>query len=357
MDLTALSQAARKLIIFLAIGIVVWIIVLLVFNLTLRIIKNLTPAKPPAADQLFGSLKEIKFKQPTLSSAKFSYTLETVDSKPPTMPTIENVYRLLTPTAHFLSLDQAKNQAKVFGFNEEPQAVSKQLYQWVDTDLPGYTLTMDIIKGDVHLRADTAKIASQLSSSLHIDSTEAVSHARNYLKNRLPIPTLFDNGDTKVQFLNVTSTQIKRVSSADQANSFRVDIYPGKLADNSVILTQTPEESMLNVTLFTGKEGGDFPLEINYQQFVVDTDSKATYDIKTSASAWQELLNGKGIVIKTPTQSGGIAIQSITLGYFFEEGSAYLQPIYIFEGVSSADTANTDFTAILPAIASPNKSQ
>lgn len=357
MDLTALSQATRKIIIFLAIGIVVWIITLLVFNLALRVIKNLTPEQAPTADQLFGNLEKTKFKQPVISSSQFTYALETIDSKPPTMPALEYVYKLVKPSARFLSLEQAKNQARDLGFTEEPQMQSNETYAWTDNDLPGYKLTINIINGNISLRSDPTKLAAQFSPSLHIDSNEAVTKVRNYLNNRIRIPPLLEKGETKVQFLNVSASQTRVVNSADQANNFRVDLFPGKINDEYVILNQTPQESVLNVTLFTNKEGADRPLEINYQPFLLDTNDKATYNIKNSDQAWRELLSGQGVVIKTPLPNGNIAIKAITLGYFLEESSEYLKPVYIFEGITSPDKTETDFVAVLPAIASPNKSK
>lgn len=357
MDLTALSQTTRKAIILVGLGVIALIIIRIALVVVIALIRNLSPATPPVANQLFGTLPAVKFNQPTLSSSKFTYNLETVDSKLPNMPTLATVYQLRTPPTLFLSLDQAKKRAAEFGFNQEPTAQSANIYQWVDTDLPGYTFTLDVISGDFHLKSDPTKSTFLNDNKLTIDSNEAVSQARSYLKNHSSLTPLFEKGTTGVKFLNITTSQTSEVGSPAAANAFRVDIYPASIDDKFTVLNQTPMTGIISLTMLHNKDGVAQPFEINYKQLEIDTDTKGTYNIITSNQAWDGLNNGQAVVIKSSTTSGQIAISNISLGYFVEEKSKFLKPVYVFEGTSSPDKTETDFTAVLPAIGTPNKSQ
>lgn len=341
----------------IGLGIIALIIIRIAFTISMAVIHNLTPATPPTANQLFGSLAPIKFTQPTLSTSKFSYGLETVDSKPPKMPNLAIVYQLRTPPTLFLSLDAAKKRASEFGFNQEPTAQSANIYQWVDTDLPGYSFTLDVVSGDFHLKSDSAQSIFLSNNKLTIDSNEAVNQARSYLKSHAALTTLFEKGTAQVKFINITPAQLVEVGSPAAANAFRVDLYPASIADKFVVLNQTPLSGLISITLLNNKDGGLQPFEISYKQLEIDTDSKGTYNIISADQAWQELNNGQGIVIKSTTSNGPIGISNISLGYFVEEKSKYLKPIYIFEGTSSPNKNEADFTAVLPAVASPNKTQ
>lgn len=357
MDLTALSQTTRKAIILIGLGIIALIIIRIAFTVVVAIIHNITPQAPPTANQIFGSLPAIKFNQPTLSSSKFTFNLETVDSKPPKMPTVATVYQLRTPPTLFLSLDAAKKRAAQFGFNQEPTAQSSNIYQWIDSDLLGYTFTLDVVTGDFHLQSDSSQSTFLSGTKLKFDDTEAVNQARTYLKNHAALTPLFEKGETQVKFLSITKANTTEVSAPSSANAFRVDLFPVNIDEKYVVLNQTPTIGIISITMINEMDGGLQPFEINYKQLEIDTESKGTYNIIPSDTAWSELNSGEGTVIKSPTGSGQISISNISLGYFVEEKSKYLKPVYIFEGVSGPDKNETDFTAVLPAIASQNKTQ
>ncbi len=358
MDLTALSITARKAIVLLALGIIAFIVIRIVVGVVVNFVKSLNPPSPPAATKIFGTLAPIKFDQPVTPSSKFTYTLETIDSQLPTLPSILEVYTTRQSPSLFQSVNQGKIRAKGFGFSAEPAQVSANIYQWQDPTQVGYTFTMDVVSGDFRLILDPTQRGELLTNRLNFDSTEAINRARTYLKNTQSFSPSFENGDSQLQFLNITPKGITKVNSAGQANSYRVDFFPSKINDKYPIMSQNPQSDLLNVTLLASSQfSREHVFELNYQQFEIDLDGSGTYDIKSAQLAWEELKNGSGIVVKNSKLGGSIAINSIYLGYFKESKTKYLKPVYVFEGTSSVDLINNDFTAILPAIAVENKAE
>ena len=109
--------------------------------------------------------------------------------------------------------------------------------------------------------------------------------------------------------------------------------------------------------MLANTKGEESLFEINYSQFEIDLETKATYNIKDTTSVWEELQAGQGIVVRAPKPNSPIAINNLTLGYFWDSTSKYLKPIYIFEGTTSVDQLTPDFVAVLPAIAVENKAE
>ena len=78
-----------------------------------------------------------------------------------------------------------------------------------------------------------------------------------------------------------------------------------------------------------------------HQDLGTDT---ATYPIKTTTQAFDELQKGKAYIARYYGTSRGIAIQKMYLANFMsEEDQEYVQPVIVFEGKDG-------FMAYLPAI-------
>jgi hypothetical protein len=59
----------------------------------------------------------------------------------------------------------------------------------------------------------------------------------------------------------------------------------------------------------------------------------ATYTLKPSSQAWEELTSGKGYILKYPAIGTTVTVRSIRLAYYDSfEPQTYLQPIFVFEG-------------------------
>lgn len=353
MNLTSLSTTVRKSIIIAIVAVIAFIIIRILFGLTLDYIRSLTPPPPPVANQLFGALATIQFSQPLIKSSNFNYSLETIDAKLPPSPVLMNVYQNLQAIPLFLGLDEAKKTARVFGFREEPLPVTDSRYQWADSENSGYTFVLDIVSGSFNLKLDPSKRPGLLTSRVRYDQSQAIERAKAYLRSHNSLNANFENGRQEVHFLNITPGKTTEASSADQANAFKVDLFPEDIDNKYPIITRDPDASPLNITLLAAGDRSEVPYEINSRQFSLETEKVGTYPIKDSATAWEELKGGAGVVVRAPSNQNQIAIHEISFGYYLEENLRYLKPVYIFVGNSSVNQITPDFLGVVPAIATP----
>jgi hypothetical protein len=354
MDLTSLSATARKSLILAVFGIITLIIIWIAFNFLMGALRNLRPAEVPIASETFGTLPEINFPSGLPSSGQFTYTLETVDGALPSLEPLLKVYQLKTQPSLFQSLDEGKKTAKTFGFDQEPTALSANLYQWTDPKQVGYTFTLDVVTGSYQLKLNPTARPDLMGGQLRLDKTQALANARQYFKNQRSLTPTFEKSEGEVKFLNISGSRLTEVTSADQANSYRVDLFPNRLEDKYPIFGPDLNSSIVNATFLAPIQGSrETPLEVNYQPFDMDTENTATYYIKSSLVAWEEFQVGKAVVLKGPKE-GMISINNIYLGYFIESNSKYLKPVIIFEGSSSVNQTASDFVAVLPAITTEN---
>ena len=74
------------------------------------------------------------------------------------------------------------------------------------------------------------------------------------------------------------------------------------------------------------------------------SDETATYPLKKSKEAWEELKDGKAYVASPGDGRTQVVIRKVFLGYYdSEEYQSYLQPIFVFEG-------DGNFVAYVPAV-------
>lgn len=350
MNLSALSEATRKAVIIIIVGIIAIILLRIGYILVAGLVTSLLPAKPTPPNNLFGTLHPIKFPTTLSSSKNYIFSLETVDAKLPTNPNLMKVYKVNQTPALFMSLTTAKQNAQNFGFRTEPTSLGDNKYQFKDINRPGYVLTSDIITGNTSLKIDPNFNPNLLANRLTIDTTAAQKYSWQFLTTHQLVPSVFAKGTAMVKFLKISAKNSIEVASADQANGYRVDIFPPNLDTDYQILTPNPDFSPLNVTFLAGQTGNDV-YELNTFNFDLDTTKVGTYQIISVQTAWDNLNSGKATILHSPTSGKQINIQNITLGYFLEDNATYLKPVYIFSGTSSVDLLSPDFIAVLPAVA------
>ena len=87
---------------------------------------------------------------------------------------------------------------------------------------------------------------------------------------------------------------------------------------------------------------------MDFSNSCIETSTFATYPTKTAETAFDDLKQGKGVVVVEPDKPK-VSITSVYLGYYLAENyNPYLQPIFVFEGpnfVAYADAINEQFKA------------
>ena len=113
------------------------------------------------------------------------------------------------------------------------------------------------------------------------------------------------------------------------------------------------DKSYTYVLVSSSTENKNKVIEAQYKFWPIATDNFGTYPIRSSAEAWQEVLDGNGVVAsygQNPLDTV-IIIRRIYLAYY-DSGMPdnYLQPIFVFSG-------DNGFAAYTPAIVKDDLTQ
>lgn len=303
------------------------------------------PPPPPPPTVAFGKLPELKFPVSSPSASLF-YSLETIEGVPPKTEKVGKVYFIPRPVSNLLSLERAKAQVAKIGFSGEPLALSQTLYQWTDPETSLWIIKMDIVSGSFILTYDFLKDQSSIAEKKFPSQEAIVGEAQNFLSRlNLFFPDL-KNGKKRVSFLKLVVDQLEPATSLSTADFVRVDLFRQDL-DNFSLFTPLPSEGIISF-LFSGSSNPKKRIaQVNYSYFPIDLENFATYPLKSSQEAWEELQMGKGYIASLGTNPGNqIIIRRIFLAYYdLFEYQPFLQPIFVFEG-------DKGFLAYIPAIAS-----
>lgn len=281
-------------------------------------------------DSKFGLLPQLNFPNTTVSSSNFSYSLDNITGNLPKIgvdPGFEKlikVYFLAKTFATLLSSERSQILAEKFNITAPPNILSETKYKFegkdrnllVDLDTGNFSYTKEAtVSGKVNLDDNNKLVADfeQILASLGV------------LKEDLR------NGRTKVTFLKTSGGQLTTTQLITEAQAALISLWPAAI-DKKSIFTADYNKSLVSAVVTGKADNLDNYLTLDFTYYPIDISTFATYPLKDSTAAFDDLTNGKGAVVVAPDQSK-VSITSIDLGYYLPENySPYLQPIYIFEG-------------------------
>ena len=274
-----------------------------------------------------------------------SYKLETVSGGTPNLGDRAKIYLMPLNQPNLLSLNRANLQARKMGFSGSAQKITDTLYQWQkNKPLPTF-LKMDIINYNFTIRKNWQEDQSLLEEKALPIREQAIMEAKNFLQASGLLTDDLENGKAKVSYLRFTPPKLTPVLSPSEADFVRVYLFRDNL-DNLPLLPPNPDKALVSVLISGSRNKEKRILEVEYTHFPIAKEIFATYPLKTSAQAWEELKSGKGFIANFKEGKTQITIRKIYLAYFENTiPQNYLQPIYVFEG-------NDDFVAYVPAIKS-----
>ena len=287
------------------------------------------PLKEEIPDTKFGLLPPPDLPKAAVSSSNFSYSIDTTTGGLPIVGVdkgfekLIKVYFVIKTYASFLSPEKSQNLAEKFDVNVNPQILSETNYLFKENDK---TLNIDLDSGNF-----TYQNSATPSAGLNLDDEEKlVTDFKELLKNLGVAKSDLTWGKDKVIFLKNADSNLAQIS-----------LWPASLDDKPIV---TPEfnESLVNATVYKNASDIQNYLSLNFTYYYIDTSIFATYPLKTSAAAFEDLKSGKGVVVVEP-QKPAVSITSVYLAYFLSEiYSPYLLPVFVFEG--------PNFAAYVPAI-------
>jgi hypothetical protein len=345
-SLTETAYHTRKAINIFILVIIAYVILRMLAGIFFSILLAIFPPKPPAPNHAFGVLPSLQFPKQASPAAQLVYKLETVSGSVPAASVSANVYFIPPSNANFLAINKTQKFAEKFQFSPEPIQESKTLYRFTDPQYSLRTLRYDILTSNFAIQYDYNSDTSVFNGLTVPTFDAALKLSRDNLNNNFLLPTDFQGGSVKTTYLMLVGNTLVPSISVTQANAVRIDFQRAAINGLSVYYAN-PNQGPIYFIFSGSNDIKKNMLEFTYIYWPVDYQTKATYGLKTSTQAWQELQSGKAYYASLPIQGNNITVRSIHLGYFDSiDSQTYMRPIFVFEG-------DDNFVAYVDAIAAP----
>lgn len=342
--LTETAYHTRRAINWAILALIAYILFRIFWSIFITVWIAIFPPKAPPPTNAFGKLPALQFPGGSASpSAALTFRLETIEGSVPRASESAAVYFLPKKPPNFLGLPQTQDFAKRLGLGGAPIAESKNIYRFDDPEFPLRRLRYDIVSDNFILRygfeQDTGLFAER---SLPLPEA-ARAEARSLLQTYDLYPEDIARGETNVTFLRLKGDKLATTTSVSQADAVRVDFFRGAYGEMPVV-TSNPDEGPISFVFSGSQTEKKRILQFAYTYWPIDTQTVATYALKTSNAAWQELQSGGGFIARYPIRGPIAVVRSVYLAYYDSiEPQTYLQPIFVFEG-------DDEFLAYVPAV-------
>ena len=298
------------------------------------------PAVEEKPDTKFGLLPPPDFPGSSVSSSNFSYSVDTSTGSLPKIgidsgfDKILKTYFIIKSFASLLSSEKSQTLAEKFNIANPPDILSETKYRFKDNDK---TLTVDLDTGNFLYNKEAT-----ISGHEVLDSDDKLVSDFEHILNSLGV--LNDDlkkGRTKITFLKSSGNDLVSTTLRTEGQAVQISLWPQSI-DKKSIFTPDFNKALVNATVTKSASELSNYISIQFINFPIDTETFATYPIKSADEAYADLKSGKGIVILQPAKPQ-VSISSVYLGYYLSDSyNPYLQPIYVFEG--------QNFVAYVPAV-------
>lgn len=342
--LTEVSIISRKIIRYSIYAIVLIIIARFSINIGKDIYKKMFPPKKEPPTVTYGKLSAIPF--PEKQNVELDYSLELAEGSLPVFPDRLEVYKMPEAESDIRTVDDAKVQAKGLGFDPN----GKQLYDTIPNvyifpknNLPS-DLTMNIITGIFSISYNINEDINILNG-IPPSSEVAINQIKNFLKRGGFLTEDLNSGTPTAEYLKAESGKFVSAVSLSEAQLTKVNLFRKDYGAEKNIKPVTPEMPEANIWFIIAGGRGNHIIAGEYHYFAISSNETATYPIKTSEVAWEELKAGKTYIANLgDNQNNNITIRKVYLAYYDAgQYAEYYQPVVAFEG-------DNDFYAYVPAI-------
>jgi hypothetical protein len=333
--MTSLTRAAyltKQISIFGVIIVGILIGLWIFWGLGKSIWRSINPPPTPAPTVTFGQLPPLDFSGAPFatSSARISYEIETIEGKIPQLQSQVKVFKVNQPPPSVLSGEKAREKAVRLGFAPSPQPLSDRIYLFKDSQISGRTLTIDIVTGSFTITSDLYQFPELISLTGQIRPQDAFELAKNFLRNNNI--TISDLPDEKIQtkLLRLEGQDLVEAKSIGETQVVRVDFYRQDL-DKLPILPLEKDKANIWVLVSPLKDPKKKIVGASYTYWPVDVQAWATYPLKSSQEAFEELQLGQGVVVSA--KGPVVTLRKIYLSYLETKTVPFFfQPVFVFDG-------------------------
>lgn len=344
-SLTETAYYTRRAINWGILAIIAYVILRALWGVFIIIFLAIFPPKLPPPNHAFGKLPPVQFPSPAASpSAQLSFKLETIEGAIPRASESATVYFMPKNAANLLALSKTQEFAGRLAFDTNPIQESKNIYRFNDAEFLLRKLRYDIVSDNFIIRyafeQDTGLFGERNLPLLDAAQSEAKSILQTYNLYNDDIAL----GRSAVSYLKLSGDKLLETTSLSQADAVRVDFFRRPIGLVKIV-TPNPDEGPISF-MFSGSQNNKKRIvQFAYTFWPIDYETKATYALKSSAQAWQELQSGGGFIARYPKNGATTAtVRNIYIGYYDSyDPQTYLQPIFTFEG-------DQGFLAYIPAV-------
>lgn len=329
LSLSQVTFETRTILKWGAISLGFLLLIFLIFKIGGTIKEAIFPTPPPPPKVEFGKLEAPNF--PKTADKKLSFSLDTATGNLPNFPTQIKVYKIKKNEPNLLALARAQDKVGRLGFEVRPASLSESIYQWIDDDVLGRILTMNIFSSNFNMFSSF--LSDPSAETFNTQGFErGKSVAQDFLSSLELFPLDFDTAKTKVNLFSIKNYSLIPATSISSTQAVQVSFFQKKI-DNRSIYYPRISTSPINVLL--GVVNGELEVVEANSSYQTPGGEFSTYPIKSSKESFEELKNGKAYIayIGSFTKNDKVSIKNISLGYYIgEREQTYLLPIIIFEG-------------------------
>lgn len=339
MSLTHTAYASRQLIKYGGSFLITFVVLWSIGSIAIKAYRLANP-KYIAPTVRYGMLPKIVF--PENNFEKKNFTFEFTNDKIPTFSDQAKVYIIYRSTTKITALEQAKEVARQFGFENEPIEIKEGIYEFKN-EKNNKVLTMDVLVGNFKFKFPYLEDESVLEAKNVPNKTKAIEVATSFLQSGQKFTDDLRNGEQKISYWKIVDGTLKQVLAQSEATLVKVDFYRKKLDDKFDITSAQIGEAPVSVWVSGSNIKDKEIVEANFKYVNIDTESFSTYPIKTIEQAMIELQSGNYWSSSDITEKN-VIIRSANLIYYEPITlTQYVQPMYLFKG-------DGNFSAFVPAI-------
>jgi len=341
-NLTRIAYYTRKAVVWGAIAIVCFFILKSFVDFGFNQWQKTHPSPTPAPNVLFGKLSKIKFPSSDYPYPQ-NFVLETVGGELPEASSSAKVYQIAKKLPSLLAPRHAQEFANRLGFTNPPISKTPTKYTFENPKNPLQTLDLDIVNFNFTLQYQFMLNRGVFDERNLPYPDQAKEEAIRFFQETGNFPADLQNGKQEVSFLKFTGQKLITTTSLSRAQAVRVDFFRSDVDTFSLLEPEFKKSSVFIV--FSGSKIREERIVLaQFNYFEVNYQTPATYSIKTSQQAWEELKAGKAFIAQWLEGKKKVVIRKVYLAYLDLPGDQnFLQPIFVFEG-------DNDFIAYLPAV-------
>lgn len=343
LTLSEASKDTKQILKWLGLSVVGMIALFMLLRVALYVKELIAPTPPPKPTVAFGPLQQQVFPQNSTDKA-LNYSLYTLTGTLPNLQDQARVYRIQPVQPDLLALNKFNTKLTSVGYLSGWTQISDKVYEWQSNpNLPGIPkrVRVNIVNNDFNITSAYMSDPDVLSSKNLPDLTHATSKAKEFLDQTQLLPTDIDLSKTHTNLFSIKNNSLSPATSLSNSQIIEVDFNQNDV-NKIPIYYENPNSSNISILIGGGSYNGQIVGATYINQQV--SDQYATYPLKTSAQAYEELKQGNAYIASYYGTTPNVAIRNVFLAYYIgSQTQDFLMPIIVFQG-------DNGFYAYVPAV-------